>query len=341
MIEIDGSKGEGGGQIVRTAVGLSLVRGKPVAIHKIRANRRKPGLGHQHCTAIAAAAAIGGARVIGNHVGSRELVFEPGATRPGTYVFQVGTAGSATLVLQTILPALLLAPLTTTVAIEGGTHNPLAPPFEFIERAFLPIVARLGPRVQARLERHGFYPKGEGRIAVEVHPVPALSPLELPARGRLLKIAVRALVARLPRHIAEREVRTVETVLRDQGPTAAEVVELTDAPSPGNVLAVEVVSEHVTEVFTAIGERGVPAETVAQTAANEARNYLLSGAPVGPRLADQLVIPLALAGGGFATTALTSHTTTNIDVVRQVLGVELKTAPHGRAWQITFAPRAS
>lgn len=341
MIEIDGSRGEGGGQIVRTAVGLSLVRGRPVAIHNIRANRRKPGLGHQHCTAIDAAATIGRARVSGNHVGSRELIFEPGPIRPGNYVFKIGTAGSATLVLQTILPALLLAPSPTTVAIEGGTHNPLAPPFEFIERAFLPVIERLGPHVQVALERYGFYPKGDGRISVEVNPVPALSPLELLSRGRILEIVIRALVARLPRHIAEREIRAAEAALRDQGPTASEIMELSDASSPGNAVIVEVVSEHVTEVFTAIGERGVPAETIAQTAANEARNYLLCDAPVGPRLADQLVIPLALAGGSFTTTALTSHTTTNMDVIRQVIGVELQTRPSGRIWHVAFAGQPS
>lgn len=339
MIEIDGSKGEGGGQIVRTAVGLSLVRGRALVIRNIRANRRRPGLGHQHCTAIDAAAAIGGARVSGNRVGSRELVFEPGPIRPGKYIFRIGTAGSSTLVLQTILPALLLAPLPTTVTIEGGTHNPLAPPFEFIERAFLPVIARLGPRVQARLERYGFYPKGDGRISVDIHPVPALTPLELLSRGSVLQIAIRALVARLPRHIAERELQTAEALLRDQGPTTSEIVELSDTPSPGNALIIEVISKHVTEVFTGIGERGVPAETVARTVADEARGYLLSDAPVGPRLADQLVIPLALAGGSFATTALTSHTTTNLDVVRQVLDVELQTLRHGGAWHIKLAGR--
>jgi len=334
MIHIDGSEGEGGGQIVRTAVGLALVAGRAVTVHNIRANRRKPGLARQHCTAIDAAAAIGGARVTGNGIGSRKLVFEPGLIRPGRYTFRIGSAGSATLVLQTILPALILAPLPTTISIEGGTHNPLAPSFEFIERAFLPLVERMGPRVSVRLERYGFYPKGDGRVTAEIRPVRALSPLELPARGRLLHVVIRALVARLPRHIAEREIGAAVPVLAEW-PTTSAVVEISDSASPGTAVVVEVASEHVTEVFTAIGERGVRAEAVAQSAANEARNYLLSGAPVAPHLADQLVLPLALGGGSFVTTALTPHTTTNISVVRQVQGVALSASPLGDGtWRI-------
>lgn len=339
MIEIDGSEGEGGGQIVRTAVGLALVAHRAVRILRIRANRRKPGLARQHCTAVEAAAAISGARIAGNTIGSRELTFEPGLVRPGSYLFQIRTAGSATLVLQTILPALMVAQGATTVAIEGGKHNPLAPPFEFVERAFLPLVQRMGPQISARLERYGFYPKGGGRIAVEIRPIPSLRPLDIVVRGPLRHIAVRALVVRLPRSIAEREVVAAASVLAKQEPTTLAIVELSNSASSGNAVIVEVVSEHVTDVFTAIGERGVAAETVARSAADEARKYLGSGAPVGPHLADQLVIPIALGGGTFVTTALTRHTTTNLSIVRQVLGVDFSVvALDDGTWRIAREP---
>lgn len=335
MIDLDGSEGEGGGQIVRTAVGLSLVSGRAVTIYNIRANRPKPGLRRQHATAIEAAAQISGARVTGNAIGSSKLVFEPGTVRPGTYAFRVGSAGSAILVLQTMLPALMVVSEPTKIVIDGGTHNPLAPSFEFLDRAFLPLVRQMGPSVVARLERHGFYPAGDGRIVVEVRSSGALTPLELPRRGRVLEVRIRAVLARLPRHIAERELYTAADVLGDYRITNEEIVEVPDAACPGNAVIVELVSEYVTEVFTAIGERGLPAETVARQAASEARAYLNSEAPVGPHLADQLIIPMALGRGSFVTVPLTRHTTTNLSVVRQVLGVELSVTslPHG-TWRI-------
>ena len=166
MIEIDGSQGEGGGQILRTALALALVTGKPFRITNIRAGRKKPGLLRQHLTAIQAAMAVGGAAAEGATIGSRDLVFHPGAITPGTYRFAVGTAGSTTLVLQTILPALLCAGGESMLTLEGGTHNPFAPPFDFLQTTFLPQVNRLGPKVEAVLERPGFYPAGGGRFRV-------------------------------------------------------------------------------------------------------------------------------------------------------------------------------
>src|SRR6185295_18962730 len=158
MLKLDGSVGEGGGQILRTALALSALTGQPFQIDRIRAQRRKPGLMRQHLTAVRAAAEVCQATVAGDSLGSMALSFVPGAVKAGSYSFAVGTAGSATLVLQTVLPPLLVAAGPSTLTIEGGTHNPLAPPFDFLERSFLPLVARMGPQFEARLERWGFYP---------------------------------------------------------------------------------------------------------------------------------------------------------------------------------------
>ena len=179
MIVIDGSAGEGGGQILRSSLALSLVTGKPFRIENIRAGRTKPGLLRQHLTALAAATQIGKAKVEGAVLGSKIVSFTPRGVTPGDYHFAVGTAGSATLVLQTVLPALMLASGPSTLVLEGGTHNPSAPPFDFISKAFLPILNRMGPCIKVELERYGFYPAGGGRFRVSINPAAQLSPIDL------------------------------------------------------------------------------------------------------------------------------------------------------------------
>ena len=339
MLNIDGSRGEGGGQVLRTSLALSLVTGAPVRIANIRANREKPGLRRQHLTALKAAAAVGRAETTGAAVGAREITFRPRGVEPGEYTFSVGTAGSATLVLQTVLPALLTASGPSRLALEGGTHNMMAPPFDFIERAFLPIVNRLGPEVRARLERHGFYPAGGGLIHVDVTPCERLGRVDLLERGALRGIGVRALVSRLPTRIGEKEVRTAARIL-DLDARRGSVEEVRSA-GPGNVVIIDVESEALTEVFTGFGRRGTPAEVVAGSAAREAKAYLDAGAPVGPHLADQLLLPLALAGAGaFRTTEPTLHATTNIGVIREFLPVEIEAAPvDGGVWEVRVAPQ--
>jgi len=324
MITIDGSQGEGGGQILRSALALSLVTGKPFRIGNIRAGRKKPGLMRQHLTAVNAAVEVGAAQVSGNAIGSRELAFKPTALRSGGYHFAVGTAGSCTLVLQTVLPALIVADGPSEILLEGGTHNPAAPPFDFLAGAFLPILNRMGPTVEAVLERPGFYPAGGGRIRVKVTPSRKLAPLHLLQRGRLLAQTARATVARLPRSIAEREIAVVREKLAWEEDCLS-VREVPDSSGPGNVLVISVTSEHVTEIFTGFGELGVSAETVAGRTVKETREYLASGVPVGRHLADQLLLPCALAGGGaFSTLSPTAHTLTNIQVLRLFLDLDVK-----------------
>lgn len=334
MITIDGSFGEGGGQILRTSLALSLVTGKPFCIEKIRAGRKKPGLLRQHLTAVRAAGEIGRARIEGAELGSGRLTFVPDAVRPGEYHFAVGTAGSATLVLQTVLPALMLAGGPSQLRLEGGTHNTYAPPLDFLEKAFLPVLRRMGPEVEVTLERFGFYPAGGGCFTVNIRPQRELRPVDLLERGRALRHAACGIVARLPLHIAQREVETIRRRMSwsDDCVAAREV----DSPGPGNVVFLEIHSEHVSEVFTGFGRKGVPAEKVAAEAIREARRYLEAGVPVGEHLADQLLIPMALAGGGsFRTLPPTDHTKTNIETLRHFLDVQVKSeAIEGEVWQI-------
>lgn len=319
MLEIDGAQGEGGGQILRTALTLSVVTGRPCRLVRIRAGRKNPGLQRQHLTAVRAAAAVGAAEVRGDELASQTLEFHPRGIRPGFHHFDIGTAGSTGLVLQTILPPLLTASGPSEILLEGGTHNPAAPPFEFLAEAFVPLLRRMGPEVDLQLERHGFYPAGGGRLCVTVRPAERLHPLSLRQRGELTRVSARALVARLPRLVAERELRVLG---RSLGLAARdlEVREAEGSPGPGNAVTVRVECAELTEVFTRFGQKGVPAEAVAEQAAEDTRRYLESGAAVGPHLADQLLLPLALAGGGvFRTVPLTGHATTNLAVLRQFL----------------------
>ncbi len=340
MITIDGSQGEGGGQIIRTSLALSLITGKPFRVERVRARREKPGLQRQHLTAVRAAAAIGDAQVEGATLGATAFTFHPGRVKPGEYHFPIGTAGSTMLVFQTILPPLMIASGPSTLSFEGGTHNPHAPPFEFIDKTFLPLVGRMGPRVTVELTRYGFYPPGGGRFDARIEPAArgALAPLELLTRGHINARRARALVVKLPPTVGERELGVVAERLGWGASPGDELrVETSqNAVSPGNVLTLEIESEHLSEVFTGIGERGLRAETVAERAADEARAYLETGAPVGEHLADQLLIPFALAGGGsYATGQPSQHTLTNIEVVRTFLDVQITSRPlGGNVWKI-------
>jgi RNA 3'-terminal phosphate cyclase (ATP) len=329
LIEIDGSRGEGGGQIVRSSLALAAVTGRPVRIDKIRAGREKPGLMRQHLTAASAVAEICSGKLEGAHVGARSITFYPGAVRPGDYTFSVGTAGSATLVLQTVLPALLTASGQSRLVIEGGTHNPWAPPFDFLAKAYLPLVNRMGPRVESRLERYGFYPAGGGRMEVTVEPSRSLRGFDLTDRGDVVGRTGLAVVSNLSLSIAERERNTLLSRLAwSLDRVEAREVE---APGPGNCVCVEISSEHVTEVFSGFGRVGVSAEAVAAATAQEVCDYLASGAAVGPYLADQLLLPLGLsafhslpgvpAGGTFSTVPLTRHSLAHWELLEHILGI--------------------
>ncbi len=259
MLTIDGAKGEGGGQVLRTSLSLSMATGTPVRVTNIRAGRSKPGLLRQHLTALQASAMVSSAAVEGANLGSTEITFRPGTVRGGEYAFAVGSAGSATLVLQTVLPALMLAKEKSSLVLEGGTHNPQAPPFEFLSRAFLPLLSRTGPTVVATLERYGFYPAGGGRISVTIEPSTKLQGFELDDAGAVVSQTARALVSGLPKNIADRQVHTIGQQMQ-WGREQLHAEGLRNAVGPGNVVMIELANEHVTEVFIAFGKRGLRAD---------------------------------------------------------------------------------
>lgn len=336
MIIIDGSQGEGGGQILRTSLTLSLWTHQPVRIEHIRAKRAKPGLLRQHLTAVEAAVAISNGQAKGAEIGSPALTFSPGKVKGEDYRFAIGTAGSCTLVLQTILLPLLLADYESTVTITGGTHNPAAPPVDFLQRAFLPLLARMGATVEVTLKKYGFFPGGGGEIIAHVRPCPTLQGIDLCERGKQQRGFAEAYLANLPGHIAERELKTIGKLMnwrKDQ----LFVRIPSDAHGPGNLVSLTLEHEHVTEVFTGFGARGVPAEAVAKTAGDEALAYIASNAAVGPHLADQLLLPLALAGGGrFTMPAPTPHFTTNAEVIATFLPVQVRAEQKGNNLYETY-----
>ena len=317
MLKLDGSQGEGGGQILRTSLALSICLGKPFQIYNIRAARAKPGLQPQHLAAVHAATRIARAEVKGAELGSQILSFIPNEVEGGEYRFAIGTAGSTTLLFQTLLPALMHARNPSRVLLQGGTHNPMAPPFEFLNHAFLTLINRMGPTIKAGLIRPGYVPAGGGELDITIQPASRLQPLNILQRGKIIETRAEVLLSHLPDHIAERELAVIAGLL--QLPESCLNVHLdTSAIGPGNCVSVIIRAEEITEVFTALGKRGLPAEQVASQVVNEVRKYLASEVPVGHYLADQLLLPLALAGSGsFVTGPPSLHTTTNMAVIEQ------------------------
>ena len=321
MIRIDGSAGEGGGQMLRSALSLSLVTGKAFRMENIRAKRERPGLLRQHLTAVLASCEIASAQAEGANLGSKTLTFTPGTVRSGSYHFAVGTAGSGTLVLQTILPALMTASGRSEVIIEGGTHNMQAPPLDFLQKVFLPVVNLLGPKIEIRLEKYGFYPAGGGRFITAIEPCERLSSIQLLERGEIERRSAVAIVANLPRSIAQRETDTIVNLLNWDA-QSTQIVETRNSVGPGNIVLIELTSGNVTEVFCGFGRIGVSAESVASEAVDAARSYLVSRAVAGEHLTDQLLLPFALAGGGaFTAEKLNLHSRTNMEIIRCFLPV--------------------
>ena len=340
MRTVDGSQGEGGGQVLRTTLALSLLSGEAVTLENIRARRARPGLMRQHLAAVQLAARVGDAEVEGAAQGSRRLVFRPRTVATGRFEMSVATAGSATLVLQTVLPALLVAKGPTTLVLEGGTHNPLAPPYDFLAESFLPLVNRMGPTVEARLERWGFYPAGGGRMVVSIRPAERLAPLELLDTGPVKRVGARAVVAGLPPDIARRELAALARRL-GWAPERLRIEERPAAEGPGNVLIASLEREQVTEVVTGFGEKGRSAEAVAEAVATEVEAYLQAGVPVGTHLADQLLIPMALAGAGaFRTLPLSLHARTQVRLLEELTAARFEVREAAGITEVSVAARA-
>ena len=326
MIKIDGSRGEGGGQVLRTSLALSMATGQPFTIENIRAGRKKPGLMRQHLTSVLAAREVCQGEVKGAELNSTALSFHPGEIASGDYHFAIGSAGGTGLVFQTVFPALLLADEASTLKLEGGTHNGMSPPFESLADSFLRALQPIGVEAELDLKRSGFYPAGGGLVTGRVAPSALDRKLDLTERGALKRIHGEARVSNLKGNIAEREIKVASEALGlDEG-----AIVMRDAQSlgPGNTLLIWVEFEHHTEVYSAVGEQGVRAERVAERAAKEVRRHVNSNAAVGQHLADQLLLPMALGSGGrFTTLPPTEHFTTNVETIGKFLDVPIRYEP--------------
>ncbi|MBF0189376.1 MAG: RNA 3'-terminal phosphate cyclase [Magnetococcales bacterium] len=334
-LEIDGSKGEGGGQVLRTALSLSMITGTPIRIEAIRGKRTRPGLMRQHLTALHAATAICNGVVSGDALHSEAVRFEPGPIQGGEYRFSIGTAGSATLVAQTLLPALLHADTPSRLTVEGGTHAPWSPPFPFLEQSYLTLLRTMGVAVSAQLQRPGFYPAGGGAIELEIEPVRQWRPLEITERGDCLKSEAVAIVANLDDSIARRELAMIQKRL-NWAPSQLRIVREDRAAGPGNVVLVTFEYDHHTAIFSGFGRHGVRAETVSKQLLKEVHPYLHSPAAIDHHLADQLLLPMALAGQGcFTTGRPTQHTRTMVDLIPRFLPVTITLEQRQKScWQV-------
>jgi RNA 3'-terminal phosphate cyclase (ATP) len=337
MIEIDGSAGEGGGQILRTSLALSMCTGQPFTLTRIRAGRSKPGLMRQHLTCVKAAAQVCSAEVLGAELNAQSLTFTPGPVHAGDHVFNVGTAGSCTLVLQTVWPALMLADAPSHLKLGGGTHNPMAPPFHFLERSYAPLLRKLGANVELDLRRLGFYPAGGGEIEATIWPAKdKIKPFDLRERGIKLEGYAECFAPALPRSVARRELEQLGVGLGWREGQLREAV-CRQNEGPGNALLATLVHENLSEVFSAFGEKGVSAEQVAREVVRQVRSYQVSDAALGPHLADQWALPLALAvwqrqaAASYTCTELTPHAKTNFEVIERFLPVKFSMEPAERS----------
>lgn len=324
MIELDGSLGEGGGQILRTALTLSVATGQPFRLRRIRAGRRRPGLMRQHLMCVEAATTISGARAEGAVGGSQELIFHPGTLRPGDYAFRIATAGSTTLVFQTIAPALLRGGQPFTLEFEGGTHNSMAPSLDFLSQTYLPCLHLLGAAWEMTVQRRGYYPAGGGLWRIRLTPPTQFAPLDLLQRGPLGPISVRILLARMSRNLAERE-RTLLSEGLKLTPDSITVEDDVDSVGPGNVALITLPCSPFPETVTLYAGYGAHTEEACQTAVAEALAFIANDIPVGLHLADQLPLVLLLAAGGrYRTGPLSPHSETNFAVIDAFLPGRVK-----------------
>jgi len=347
MVQIDGSYGEGGGQILRTSLALSCALGKPVQITNIRKERKKPGLQPQHLTAVKAAATIAGAGVQGTELSSTALQFRPGRTSHGTYRFDVaetkGSAGSTSLVLQTILVPLCFAEQPSQVFVNGGTHVPWSPSFHYLRSVVAPLLFRLGVRAELSITAWGWYPIGGGQISARITPAHGLSPLIMTDRGRFLRVTGISAISNLPEHIAARQRARALAILGRQGIDAS--IETLSAPSPGkgSFLFLAAEFEHLSAGFGSLGAIGKRAEEVADEACNGLFSHLQAQGALDPHLADQVVPWLVFCRGPseFTTTCVTRHLLTNLWVVRQFMDVDVKVeGEEGEEGSVLICPSA-
>jgi RNA 3'-terminal phosphate cyclase (ATP) len=322
VIVIDGALGEGGGQILRTSLSLSLLTGRPVRLVRIRANRPKPGLAAQHLAAVTAAARISGARVAGAEPGSLDLYFEPQEVRPTELSLDIGTAGSTSLVLQTVAVPLALADGPSRVSLTGGTHVPWSPTIDFLRSDWVPAMRQMGLELKVRLNRSGYYPAGGGEVFSRVSGGGRPRSITRKVRGNLRSVHGRVFLSRLARAIGERAAREARRQLRRAGVAVRVDLEERESAGPGMGIHLEAVMQDESRVgFSSLGQKGKAAERVAREAANALIDWLDTGAGTAMHLSDQLLLPLSLADGPsvVATSRITRHLVTNAEVIRRFL----------------------
>lgn len=325
MIEIDGSMGEGGGQVLRSSLSLSLLTGEAVRLRNIRATRPRPGLGYQHCMAVQAAAGISRAQVEGDRLGSRELYFAPGPVMSGNYHFDIGTAGATSLVLQTLLLPLALARSPSRITISGGTHVPWSPCFHYLDWHWRVLLRRMGVAFDLEMPMAGFYPQGGGELRAAIPGNARITGLQLGARGRLVRVWGLSAVANLPEEIGARQRSRALQRLNALDCDVSIDLESLPAHSRGTVLVLLAGFQHSQACFFALGARGKRAERVADEAVDELLRFLASDGAVDRWVADQLLLPLACAGQPslLRTGEVTTHLLTNADVIRCFLPVRI------------------
>jgi RNA 3'-terminal phosphate cyclase (ATP) len=325
-IVIDGGYGEGGGQILRTSLSLAAITGKSLELVNIRGGRKQPGLRPQHLAAVRACASLCGAKLDNAELGARRVTFIPGAIASGSYEFHIGTAGAATLVLQTILPPLSMADGESSLLISGGTHVPWSPPYHHVAQVLVPTINQLGFKCEPHLKRWGWYPKGGGVIQAKVQPYSPLGPFNLDQPFELRQVSGISASSRLPEHIRVRQKNQVEARLQKAGIKGK--IELVDvhARNPGTLLFLCAKGKDSIAGFASLGARGKRAELVADEAADDFFRFLDSGAALDCHLADQLLIYLASAAGKqqFTTSKVTQHLLTNGWVIEKFLPVKFE-----------------
>jgi len=327
LVRLDGSEGEGGGQILRTALALSVITRRPFEISNIRAARKKPGLRPQHLACVKAAAKIAAAEVQGAAIGSRTLRFVPSGLRPGKYRFEIGTAGSTALLLHTLYLPLALAGSRSVLSLGGGTHVPFSPSFHYLRDQWAVFMRRLGIEVELALERAGYYPVGGGEVRAKVLPAGPIRGLRLLERGELERVEGISGVSGLPRSIAQRQGDQALRRLEEAGLTAG--IEIREFPSRGKGTFLVLVATHSgggRACYCALGARGKPAERVADEACDALLAFLETAGAVDEHLADQLLLPLALASepSEFAVPRVTGHLVTNARVIERFVGARVE-----------------